>query len=76
MGRNGVALVTEGVPRPIGVTLSLGTAATEDYPVNTDRLITGADAACYAAKRLGKNRVMAADGSSPTHAAPEEPPPP
>jgi diguanylate cyclase (GGDEF)-like protein len=70
-----VPLVTQGIPRPIGVTLSLGTAATEEYPVNADRLIAQADAACYAAKRRGRNRVVGAGGSSPPPPAPQAVPP-
>ncbi len=50
-------IVSTGVPRSVSVTLSLGTAASKTYPVNADALISAADAACYEAKRAGKNRV-------------------
>ncbi len=53
-------LVTEGVRYPIRVTLSLGTAATEEWPASGQRLIGDADAACYVAKRGGRDRVVAA----------------
>lgn len=50
-------LVAQGVARPIGVTLSLGTAGTEQYPASPDLLIAQADRASYVAKHEGRNRV-------------------
>lgn len=50
-------LVTHGVARPVGVTLSLGTAGTEEYPASPDLLIARADRASYVAKHEGRNRV-------------------
>lgn len=50
-------LVSQSVPRPVQVTLSLGTAGTEEYPASPDLLIAHADRASYVAKHQGRNRV-------------------
>lgn len=46
--------------RPVGVTvtLSIGLAVSGEGPVDTDRLIAAADAALYAAKAGGRDRVV------------------
>lgn len=43
------------------ITVSLGTAGAADVPAIADEMIALADAACYLAKRAGRNRV--ADGT-------------
>ena len=45
---------------PVQMTVSLGTAGTDQYPVAVEALLARADAACYEAKRLGRNRVEVA----------------
>ena len=50
-------IVQEDVPSPIVVTLSLGTAGVTAFPADPDAVIAIADAACYVAKRAGRNRV-------------------
>jgi diguanylate cyclase (GGDEF)-like protein len=45
--------------RSIAVTVSVGTAGSTSYPVDPDALLARADAACYRAKELGRNRVVA-----------------
>jgi diguanylate cyclase (GGDEF)-like protein len=45
--------------RSIVVTVSVGTAGSTSYPVDPDALLARADAACYRAKELGRNRVVA-----------------
>jgi diguanylate cyclase (GGDEF)-like protein len=62
-------LVTEYVPRPISVTVSVGAAGAREYPVDPDRLIAAADAACLRAKREGRDRVVAA-GDDPQSGRP------
>ena len=44
---------------PVHITVSVGTAGTSAYPVEPDALVARADAACYRAKELGRNRVEA-----------------
>ncbi len=53
---------------PIWTSLSLGVAGTRQYPASPDTLISRADAACYVAKRRGRNRV--ADGTGPEPISP------
>ena len=53
----GTPIVQEDVPSPILVTLSLGTAGVDLFPTDPDAVIAVADAACYIAKRAGRNRV-------------------
>ena len=53
----GTPIVQEDVPSPVVVTLSLGTAGIEVFPTDPDAVIAVADAACYVAKRAGRNRV-------------------
>lgn len=45
----------------IGATISAGTAGAQQFPVEAEQMIALADAACYLAKRSGRNRVE--DGS-------------
>jgi diguanylate cyclase (GGDEF)-like protein len=45
---------------PVSVTVSLGTAGTDHYPAVADELLARADAACYGAKRRGRDRVEVA----------------
>src|SRR5690606_12319405 len=51
------AIVQEQVASPIHVTVSLGTSGTDAFPADVDAMIATADAACYLAKRAGRNRV-------------------
>ena len=51
-------LVITGAPTAISVTVSLGVAGTNIYPIQPDSLILRADAACYLAKQRGRNRVV------------------
>ena len=53
---------------PIWTSLSLGVAGTRHYPASPETLIGQADAACYFAKRRGRNRV--ADGTGPDPVSP------
>jgi diguanylate cyclase (GGDEF)-like protein len=51
------------------VTLSLGVAAFPDHARNAEDLVTAADAALYAAKDAGRDRVVVSDGTlRPAHA--------
>ena len=50
----------EGFGTPIRLTCSIGVAASDTLGVWGDRLIAQADAAVYAAKRSGRNRVQVA----------------
>jgi diguanylate cyclase (GGDEF)-like protein len=45
---------------PVPITVSLGTAGTVSYPASPDELLARADAACYEAKRQGRDRVEVA----------------
>jgi diguanylate cyclase (GGDEF)-like protein len=44
----------------IGITTSVGAAATDRYPADAAALVGSADRACYEAKRLGRDRVVVA----------------
>jgi diguanylate cyclase (GGDEF)-like protein len=50
----------EGFGEPIGLTCSIGVAASDTLGVWGEHLIARADAAVYAAKRSGRNRVQVA----------------
>jgi diguanylate cyclase (GGDEF)-like protein len=54
----------EGFGRPIGLTCSIGVAASDTLGVWGDQLLSRADAAVYAAKRSGRNRVHMALSSA------------
>ena len=49
-----------GYGEPIGVTCSIGIAASDTLGVWDEHLIAHADAAVYVAKRLGRNQVQVA----------------
>jgi diguanylate cyclase (GGDEF)-like protein len=51
------------VPRfgRLALTVSIGAAATAELPAPAEALVRRADQACYAAKRRGRDRVVAAD---------------
>ncbi|HQR67617.1 MAG TPA: diguanylate cyclase, partial [Thermoanaerobaculia bacterium] len=51
----------DGTERRLSVTCSLGTAGTRTFPVDPDGIVALADAACYGAKRAGRNRVLTAE---------------
>jgi diguanylate cyclase (GGDEF)-like protein len=53
--------LVRGDRSPIQVTISLGVAGTTVFPADAESLLATADAACYMAKRSGRNTV--ADGS-------------
>jgi len=46
----------------IHTTVSVGAASTARFPADEKRLVAAADGACYEAKRLGRDRVVVADG--------------
>ena len=46
---------------PVKATVSLGIASTETFGYDLDTLMRRADMAVYAAKKLGRNRVVAAE---------------
>jgi diguanylate cyclase (GGDEF)-like protein len=54
--------------RPLSVTASFGVAASPDCTLDTERLLPLADAALYAAKAAGRNRVAPAPCSDPAEA--------
>ncbi len=54
-------------PTGIPITVSCGVSAAKGAEVHYDALFKAADDALYAAKRAGRNRVFAADPSSPAH---------
>jgi diguanylate cyclase (GGDEF)-like protein len=56
----------------IGATISLGVAGATTFPASSETMIAAADAACYRAKRKGRNRVE--DATEPPEPAPAEPP--
>ena len=49
---------------PVKTTVSIGVASTETSGYDLDQLMHRADAALYAAKRQGRNRVLVADMAS------------
>jgi diguanylate cyclase (GGDEF)-like protein len=49
---------------PAKATVSIGIASTDEFGYDLDTLIRQADAAVYAAKRAGRNRVEMSNGSS------------
>lgn len=51
----------DGFGQPIGLTCSIGVAASDTLGVWDEHLIAHADAAVYAAKRSGRNRVQLAE---------------
>jgi GGDEF domain-containing protein len=53
-------LRVEGFGEPIGLTCSIGIAASDTLGVWGEHLIARADTALYAAKRLGRNQVQMA----------------
>ena len=57
--------------RPVGVpvTVSIGVAVARPGPLDTDELISVADAALYAAKADGRDRIVVG-GASPVSAEP------
>lgn len=55
------AVVVEGFGEPIRLTCSIGVATSEMLGVWGEQLIAKADAAVYAAKRAGRNRVQLAE---------------
>ncbi|HEX6643626.1 MAG TPA: GGDEF domain-containing protein [Gemmatimonadales bacterium] len=63
--------LVRGDGSPIQVTISLGVAATTAFPADPDALLATADAACYLAKRRGRNCV--GDGSVLSAATLEHP---
>jgi two-component system cell cycle response regulator len=60
-----------GYDQPLSITASLGVATTTDPMETADNLLGRADAALYAAKRGGRNRVCSAD--APEAAGAQEP---
>lgn len=58
------ALRLEGFGTPIHVTCSIGIAASDALGVWGEQLIARADAAVYAAKRAGRNRVLFAEAAA------------
>ncbi len=65
------AFEVPGHDQPLPITASLGVATTTDPMETADNLLARADAALYAAKRGGRNRVCSAD--APEGAGAEEP---
>ena len=65
------AFEVSGHDQPLPITASLGVATTTDPMETADNLLARADAALYAAKRGGRNRVCSAD--APEGAGAEEP---
>ena len=49
--------LVRGEGSPIEVTISLGVVTAETFPADPDALLSVADAACYLAKRGGRNRI-------------------
>jgi diguanylate cyclase (GGDEF)-like protein len=47
--------------RAVSITCSVGVAGTRAHPANADALVAQSDAACYAAKRAGRNRTVSVE---------------
>lgn len=60
-----------GLARPVKTTMSIGVAALADEGGTGTRVVSSADAALYAAKTAGKNRVEVAGGAPGSSKAPE-----
>ncbi len=58
---------------PVKATVSLGIASTEAFGYDLDTLMRRADMAVYAAKRQGRNRVVAATVDDAAHGRPDGP---
>ena len=49
------------VGQTVSLTCSVGAAGTRTFPADADELVARADAACYEAKRAGRNRIVSAE---------------
>lgn len=47
--------------RQVALTCSVGVAGTSTFPADPDALVAQADAACYEAKRAGRNRIVSVE---------------
>jgi diguanylate cyclase (GGDEF)-like protein len=62
--RSGIAALefrAGGDERAVPLTCSIGAAGTRTFPAEPDELVGRADAACYEAKRAGRNRTVTAE---------------
>jgi len=64
------AAVEDARPAGIPITISLGVSAARGAQVDYDTLFKAADTALYEAKRMGRNRAVAAPGGGESAAAP------